>query len=215
MEWKQAVEFAHDIQTGLGTVDVPDFLSLRTIGMSTTLALHFRGLGEINYEVLRKVSEHFFGIPSYALPDALELLQEISYVRIVGKRPAYKSVIPDVPHFSDIYDGIGEFASALSFNEHEQATLHILGELQLKPENKDRLLSTSGMDKGLFTRCVAIGESGNYLKNFRARGKDILASPVYFADNLNGLVDLSAKAGSDDIGKVIISKVIIKGVRAL
>ena len=55
----------------------------------------------------------------------------------------------------------------------------------------------------MLSRCVAIGKSGHYIKPFRARGKDILASPFYFADNLDSLVDITAKIGATDIQKVL------------
>jgi hypothetical protein len=48
-----------------------------------------------------------------------------------------------------------------------------------------------------------IGEKGNYFRNYRARGKNIIASPFYFADNLESLVDISAKIGSNDIDAVL------------
>ena len=60
IEGKKLVELSYDIQSGLGNTDVPDFDSMRTMGMSATLAIHLRGLPEIEYDVLRKVSDYFF-----------------------------------------------------------------------------------------------------------------------------------------------------------
>ena len=65
MEGKQLIELAYDVQSGLGSIDVPDFDQMRTMGMAATLAIHIRGLGELDYEVLRKVSDHYFNIPSF------------------------------------------------------------------------------------------------------------------------------------------------------
>ncbi|MDQ7735110.1 hypothetical protein QT231_20620 [Halomonas sp. SpR1] len=78
-----------------------------------------------------------------------------------------------------------------------------MAELQNKPENRDRLVSSTGIDIPMFNRCMDIGTHGNYLKEFRARGRNIIASPFYFSDNLEGLVDLSAKSGSYDIQVVL------------
>jgi hypothetical protein len=200
---RQLVELSYDIQSGLGNVDVPDFDSMRTMGMSATLAMHLRGLPEIEYEVLRKVSDFFFSIPSYALKESLNILAEIEYVQLVTKGAKIVSVIPDVPRFQDLYDGVGNYFTFAELNEHEQGTLLILAELQNKPENRDRLVSSTGIDIPMFNRCMDIGTHGNYLKEFRARGRNIIASPFYFSDNLEGLVDLSAKSGSYDIQTVL------------
>ena len=200
---RKLVELSYDIQSGLGNLDVPDFDSMRTMGMAATLAMHLRGLPEIEYEVLRKVSDYFFSIPSFALKDALNILADIEYVQLVTKNTKIISVIPDVPRFQDLYEGVGNYFNFSELNEHEQGTLLILSELQTKPENKDKLISSTGIDLPMFNRCMEIGTHGNYLKEFRARGRNIVASPFYFSDNLEGLVDLSVKSGSTDI-KVVL-----------
>lgn len=171
--------------------------------MAATLAMHLRGLPEIDYEVLRKVSDFFFSIPSYALKESLSILAEIEYVSLVTKGPKIISVIPDVPRFQDLYEGVGNYFTFSELNEHEKGTLLILSELRTKPENRDRLVSSTGIDIPMFNRCMDIGTHGNYLKEFRARGRNIIASPFYFSDNLEGLVDLSAKSGSSDI-KIVL-----------
>jgi hypothetical protein len=200
---KKLVELSYDIQSGLGNIDVPDFDGMRTMGMAATLAMQLRGLAEIEYEVLRKVSDYYFSIPSYALKESLTILAEIEYVQLVTKGLKILSVIPDVPRFQDLYEGVGNYFTFSELNEHEQGTLLILSELQNKPENKDRLLSSIGIDLPMFDRCMEIGTHGNYLKEFRARGRNIVASPFYFADNLDALVDLSIKSGSSDIQVVL------------
>ena len=203
MKGKQLIELAYDVQSGLGNIDVPDFDQLRTMGMSATLAIHIRGLGEIDYEVLRKVSDHHFDIPSYALKDVINVLAEIEYIEIVKNGSKISSIIPDVPTFGDVYDGVGSYFSFSDLNEHEQGTMLIMSELQNKPENKDKIIQTTGINRELLNRCVTVGTAGRYMKPFRARGKDILASPFYFADNLESLVDMTAKIGATDIQKVI------------
>lgn len=135
------------------------------------IAIHLRGLGEIEYEILRKVSDYYFSIPSYALKEALTILAEIEYVQLVTKGTKILSAIPDVPRFQDLYEGVGNYFTFSDLNEHEQGTLLILSELQNKPENKDRLLSFTGIDMPVFTRCMEIGTHGNYLKEFRAGGE--------------------------------------------
>lgn len=203
MESRLLTELAHDIQTGLGSIDVPDFEQLRTVGMASTLAMHIRGLGEIQYEVLRKVSDHYFNIPSYALKEVLHLLAEIEYVRLSTTGARIDSVIPDVPRFQDVQAGIGQSITFSELNEHEQGTLLILSEIKRKPENRDRLINSTGIGNAMLDRCIKIGSAGQYVKSFRARGRTMIASPFYFADNLEELVDVSAKVGAKDIESVL------------
>lgn len=171
--------------------------------MAGTLAIHIRGLGEIDYEVLRKVSDFYFDIPSYALKDVIGVLEEIRFVDIVSTGNKIEHIIPKVPHFKDVYTELGEHPDLDNLNEHEEATIHILEALQGQPENRDRLFSKSGIDKAVFDRCVTIAGTGGLVREHRVRGRDILVSPVYFADNLDGLADLAVASGAGEVGKVL------------
>lgn len=203
MDKKQIAELAFDIQSGLGRTDAPEFDRLRTAGMAASLAIHIRGLGEIPYEVLRKVSDFYFDIPSYALKDVLGVLADIEFVDLITSSGRIEQVVPMVPHFKDVYSILGEHPDLGGLNEHEQAALHILGILQNMPENRDRLLAQSGIEKTVFDRCISIGNVGGLIREHRVRGRNILVSPVYFADNLEGLADLAVGAGSGEIRNVL------------
>jgi hypothetical protein len=52
-------------------------------------------------------------------------------------------------------------------------------------------------------RTVTIGERGNFLRKYRARGTDIILSPIYFADGLDALADLAAAKGLVDFENVM------------
>lgn len=203
MNKKQVAEIAFDIQNSLGRIDAPEFNNLRIAGMASSLAVHIRGLGEIDYEVLRKVSDFYFDIPSYALKEVIDLLLDVGFVDVVKSGSRIEKILPNVPHFGDVYEQLGEHPSLDDLNEHEQAALHILAQLQQQPQNKDFLLQKSGMDRIVFDRCIVIGEHGGLVRAHRARGKNILTSPVYFGDNLDGLADLAAAAGSSDVSKAL------------
>ncbi|SFF68070.1 hypothetical protein SAMN05518865_103124 [Duganella sp. CF458] len=199
MDKKLIAEHAYDIQIGLGRSDAPEFDGIRTIGMAASLAVHLRGLGEIPFEVLRKVSDHFFNIPSYALRSVLDVLAELEFVDLITIGARVEKIIPTVPQFKDVYSILGTHPHLDALNEHEQAALHILGALQLHPENRDRLLQSSQMEKQVFDRCIVIGNEGGLVREHRVRGRNILVSPVYFADNAEGLADLAVQAGSAEI----------------
>lgn len=193
-------EFAYDLHSGLSAHQVPEFDDLHRIGMAATLAIHIKGLGEIDYEVLRKVSDHYMSIPSIALEAVLRILAEVGFVRLVEKGRKIERVIPNIPVFDDVYNGIGNFAaSEYELNGHEQATLEILAALQDAPRNRDALLNSSGIEKPLFDRCIKIGSASGILSEHQARGRPMLISPFYFADNLEGLADAAAAVGASAI----------------
>jgi hypothetical protein len=139
-------------------------------------------------------------IPSIALAEVLRILEEIGFVKLVEKGRKIERIIPDIPVFDDVYNGLGEYANAeCTLNSHEQATLQILTELQKAPQNKDKLFNSLGIEKPLFDRCINIGNSSGMLSEHRARGRPIIISPFYFADNLDGLADAAAAAGASAI----------------
>jgi hypothetical protein len=194
---KEIAEFSFDLHAGLSSLSVSEFDQLPIIGMCATLAVHIKGLGEIDYEVLRKVSDHFMSIPSYALKQVIEVLGEIEFITIISSGRTIEKIIPNIPIFDSVYEGLGEFASSkISFNEYESATIEILSALYNSPINRDSLLSKSGINKIVFDRCLILGETSGLVTEQLARGKNILISPYYFADNLAGLADTVASSGT-------------------
>lgn len=196
-------EIAFDVQTGLGPYDVVEFDWLRSVGMSTVLAVHLRGLGELEYELLRKVSHFYFDIPSIALKETLKILEEVGFIELITQRKSIKKVIPRVPQFSNIYADMTQFAEQETFNEFEQTTLAILCQLQNKPENKDKLLNQIGATSGVFDRCVQIAELGGLVSTHRSHGRSILVSPVYFGEGAERLSEIAASIGASEIEAVI------------
>ena len=197
---RKIAEFAYDLHAGLATQQVPEFDDLHTIGMAATLATHVKGLGQIEYDVLRKVSDHFMSIPSYALEKVLQTLSDIGFVRLVTTGRKINQIIPNIPTFDDVYETIGSFAkSECNLNSHEEATLLILGQLYDAPRNRDALFSTLGIEKPLFDRSLLLGEKSGIVSQHLARGRPILISPFYFTDNLDGLADAAAACGASAI----------------
>jgi len=94
---KRLAEFAFDIQTGLGSFEVSEFDDLRTIGMAASLAVHLRGLPEIEYSVLSQVSDARFDIPAPMLKPVLRLLSEVGMVRLYENGKAITKIDPLVP----------------------------------------------------------------------------------------------------------------------
>jgi hypothetical protein len=136
----KVAEYAHDLQSGLAQTRVPQFDRLPIVGMASIVALHVRGLGEISYDILRQVSDYYFDVPSSALPEVLRVLEEIGYVQLISKSAtSIKSVIPQVPHFRSVHEGLGEYVSTVNLTEHEQLSMSILNELTSKAEKRDSI----------------------------------------------------------------------------
>lgn len=204
---RQIAEFAYDLHAGLAAAQVPEFDDLNLVGMAATLAIHIKGLGEIEYEVLRKVSDHLMSIPSFALEKVLLLLAEIEFVDLVTVKRRIEKVVPRIPRFDDVYERIGEYAdSECVLNAHEQATLQILGSLYESPRSRDSLKNKLGIDSDVFDRVLLVGNASGITTEQKARGKQIVISPFYFTDNLDGLADAAAMAGANSL-KGVLDKV--------
>lgn len=194
---RETAEFAFDLHAGLSSLKVTEFDQLQVVGMAATLAIHIKGLGEIEYEVLRKVSDHFLSIPSYALRAVLDVLAEIEFVRLFTSGKTIEKIAPNIPLFENVYEGLGDYVEQeVKLNEHEQTTVAILSSLYDAPRNKDSLRAKLGAEKSIFDRCIVLGSESGIVAEHVARGKRILISPFYFADNLNGLADVVAAAGT-------------------
>ena len=197
---KAIAEFAYDLHAGLATHRVSEFDDLKLVGMVATLSIHIRGLGEIDYEVMRKVSDHLMAIPSVALERVLSVLENIGFVKLVRSGRKIAKVIPNIPIFDDVYERIGNYVnSECELNSHEQATLLILDALRAAPANRDALYNNLAIEKPLFDRCITLGNQSGIVSEHRARGRPILISPFYFTDNLDGLADIAASMGSNAI----------------
>lgn len=203
MEKTKIAEFSYDLHSALGEYETPELDYLKTLGMAATLAVHIRGLGEIQYEVLKLASYHYFKIPSFALDKVIDMLSELEFVSVLGSKKKIKSIIPSIPHFTSIYSIIGEYAEDDDLNESELAMLAILNQVYNKPENKQKLINEISADTTIVETCLKYSEAGGLLRTHKARGKEIILSPYYFADNLDGLADLTAKSGSSNISKVL------------
>ncbi|QIR84491.1 hypothetical protein [Paracoccus sp. AK26] len=201
---KETAEYAYDLHSGLGGFNITEYDNLPLLGMAATLAVHIKGLGAIEYEVLRKVSDHFMSVSSRALPQVLQILEEIEFIRLVSSGRTIEKVIPNIPIFDDVYEGLGEFSKTeLRMNEHEQATLRILQALRQSPQNKHSFEAKSGIDPNVLRRCIQFGSQAGMLSEQKARGKSILLSPFYYSDNLDGLADTVAAVGAPALTSVL------------
>jgi len=203
---------AHEIQTGLGATEVPEFDTLRAVGMAVRLALHIQGIPALKYETLRLVANHYLNIPSVALRRIVELLAEVEFVKLQTTGKTINVVVPNVPYYDEVYSELGDFGRTEGFNEAEQLSIDILCRLAKSPENIDSLRSHLGADETLIKRAFTVGQAGAYLRVHRARGRNIALSPAFFSENSDVFADMVAGAGSSDVRTVLDALRQVQGV---
>lgn len=193
----------YDITTALAGKDVPDFEFLPRVGMMVSLALHLRGLPLVEYDKLKLVSSHYFRIPPILLKEILESLEAIGFVQLFTQKTTIKKVLPQIPFFEDIYTTVGEYATTeFSFNEPEQLALKIISKLTDSPTEISNIYNL-GAEKKIVDRNLQLGSEGGYILSKRARGKEILISPLFFSENADIFADLVAKSGANGIKRIL------------
>jgi hypothetical protein len=193
----------HEIQTGLGLTEVPEFENLRLVGMAVRMALHIQGLPTVNYDTLRLVANHYLAIPSVSVGTVVKILADVEFVKLQTEGKTIKAVIPNVPYYETLYSALGTFAIDEGFNEPEQLSIEILCRLCKSPEKVDALKTTIGAESRLLDRAISIGRDGAYLRVHRSRGRDIALSPSYFSENSEVYADLVAGNGSKQVKKLL------------
>jgi hypothetical protein len=192
----------HDITVSLGNKQVTDLDKVVLVGMAVRLALHLRGVPAVPYDLVKLVALHLLHIPPLALPAILDVLAEVDFVKISKRGSSILSVIPTVPFYEDMFDGIGQYAENQTLSEPERLTLEILDRLAKSPTSIQTIYNL-GADRRLVNRMVDVGAQGGYVIQKRARGRDMLISPVYFSENPDAFADLAAGAGSTRVGRVV------------
>jgi hypothetical protein len=193
----------HEIQTGLGTTEVPEFGNLLLVGMSVRLALHVRGLASIPYDVIKLVGYHYLGISTHAIREVLGLLGEVEFVKLGTEGKTIKTVVPNVPYYEDLYEALGNYADVVGLNDAEQLSVEIVQRLSRSPAKLDALRNALGVDKADFKRAIQVGEAGSYLRTVRARGRNIILTPTYFSENPDVYADAVAAGGAQQIQKLL------------
>lgn len=203
---------AHEIQTGLGAIEVPEFDTLRAVGMAVRLALHIQGLPALKYETLRLVANHYLNIPSVALRRIVEVLAEVEFVKLQTTGKTINVVVPNVPYYDEVYSTLGDFGKTEGFNEAERLSVEILCRLAKSPENVESLRNQLGIEKTSLERAFTIGKEGAYLRIHRARGRSIAISPAFFSENADVFADMVAGAGTNDVRNVLSALHQVQGI---
>jgi uncharacterized protein YuzE len=192
----------HDVTVSLRDRQVGDFDQLVVLGMAVRLALHLRGVPAVRYDLLRQVALHLLHIPPTTLPAVVETLAEVEFIRIDREGKTIRSIVPTVPYYDDLFEGIGEVSQSRQLSEPEALTLAMVDRLSKAPAPRETLLNAGG-DTKLVKRMIDVGSDGGYLITKRARGRDMVVSPIYFHEHADAFVDLAAAAGSANVAQVV------------
>ncbi|MDA8484776.1 hypothetical protein NNO07_17040 [Pseudomonas resinovorans] len=200
MDRKIAVARCHEIQLAMKDKEAARLERIPEIGMAVQLALHIRGLPLLDYQLVKLVATTLIGIPRLAVDRITLLLAEIEFVRLIKEGKTIKSVLPTVPYFEDLYDGLGEyFETESGVDEFETLTLEIVDRLAGAPHNADSLAAALGVERKAFDSSIEIGTKSSFLIKRRHRTRDILVNPTYFTENAEIFADHVAKVGAKTV----------------
>jgi len=207
MDRKIAVARCHEIQLAVRGKEVSRFESISEVGMAVQLALHLRGLPQVEYERVKLLASALLGIPRLAVDRIVGLLEQIEFVKVVREGKTARSLVPLVPYFDQLYDGVGEYLETeAQLDEFEALTLEIVDRLAGAPHNADALaaqIGAVGSDRKTFDDTIEIGQRGHFLVSHRSRSRTILLNPTYFSENAELFADHVAKCGATGVGRLL------------
>ncbi|MFZ5451411.1 MAG: hypothetical protein ACOZF2_06025 [Thermodesulfobacteriota bacterium] len=194
---------SHDVLVTSGIARAAEFDSLINLGAAVRLAINLRGMPPVRYDLLRDVAVHRLGLQPSEVRPAIDLLAEAEMVDIDAEGKTYKTVLPNIPFFSDLYSQLGEVGTeGQPLNEHEQLTIELMERLARRPQGRNDLAAL-GADRRALRRVLEIGESAGFVMPRRVRGQDIFISPSYFAEDPQALADLTVTAGGTRLERVL------------
>lgn len=192
---------SQDIQTGLQSYEISQFEKLILGGMASRLALHLRGRGPVAYENLKEIAFILFGVPKLSFDSVMNLLQEVKFVRVIGKK---EQVIPDIPYFDDMYSYVGEYIVQEGLNQFEEHSIELLNIASSGPISREFLLKELDVKQTQLDKLVNAGEHGTYIQSFETEESgQLYISPLYFSENPTELAKLVGKNGTDTARRVI------------
>ena len=199
-----------DIQTSLQDISLGALSSetknIRLLGMAERLAIHIRGVDVIeDYKKLEYVAGQF-GIDSLILPNVLETLEEIGWVRVQKRSGRIIKVEESVPYFKDIYSEIGEYYNNTPHSEIEDAIIETTDKLALSPINEETIRKDLG--KELYKIVLDIGKSGKFIEEYESLDtkEKILYSPIYWVENpkiIEEIYRLLKQFGAENVVRVL------------
>jgi hypothetical protein len=192
----------HDIAVSLNGQQVGDFDQLLIYGMAVRLALHLRGCPPVPYDLLKMVALHRLHIPPTSLRTVVEVLAEAEFVKVDQQGKTIRAIVPTVPFYEDLFGDLGALAADEKMSEPEMLTLSMLDRLAKSPVVRETIYN-SGADRKLIDRMLDVAKGGGFLLQRRARGRDMLVSPLYFPENPDAIANVTAAFGATPTSRVL------------
>lgn len=205
---------AQDVQTSTQDVSLgalgADIKNIRLLGMTERLAAHIRGANVIDdYQRLQYMATEL-GIDPLALPTVLELLEDMTWVRVEKSGLSIKRVDETVPIFSDIYKECGKyFRENGILTEVELTTLTTCDALAVVPATEESMIKRYGFDREAFRTAVDVGRSGKLIADYKSQtGESVMYSPLYWVENpgsVESIFILLRKYGAEEVEEALRS----------
>jgi hypothetical protein len=152
---------------------------------------------------MKQIGLYLLHIPPTSLGAVIEILAEVEFVRVDRQGVTIRAIVPTVPYYEDFFETMGDVARDRQLSEPERLTIDLVNRLAKSPATKETLYNQIGADRKLVERMIDVGTRGGYLTARRARGRDIVLSPMYFPENAEMFADLVASSGSGRVGRVV------------
>jgi len=199
---------AQDIQTGLqdvqvGPLDV-ETKNIRLVGMAERLAIHIRGADVISDCKKLEYIASQLGIEPLALPQVLNVLEELDLVTVHKKEKKIVQVDERVPYFSDIYSLAGDYFKNSKPSEIEEATIEICDLLSTTPITEQTVKQKIGLRDKELKMVLDIGKSGKIINEYTSKKtkETIFYSPLYWIENsdtIENMYKLLKEFGADEV----------------
>jgi hypothetical protein len=169
------------------------------LGKAANLGLHLRELNVVNYKPLVGMAAEL-GVRTTELRTVLRELEEIGWVRLVGKGTKIDRIEILVPGLRPGFEVIGERWRSLGPSEIEQASVTVLSDAIIRPFARDDLLKRHGLSKETANIVLEIGDDGTFLMTERLNsGEQIVYSPLYGDNNPIKAFEVVRKYGDQKV----------------
>ncbi|HEU5064018.1 MAG TPA: hypothetical protein VFT79_12840 [Solirubrobacterales bacterium] len=199
---------AQDVYSGLQTVDQTSGLiaaeldTTRLTGMAATVAANIKGIDLIkDPKVLKVIAAQQWGIDSFALPQVLQVLQEVDYVTLHEDRHKNVTRIEEhIPLLHDnLYERLGSHWQSNQPSELDRAAVDSLELLAEAPRRLSDLAAHIG-DQTTVERMLQIGDEAQFAKRLElSDGEPLIWSPYCAYEQPEALVRLFESFDEEEV----------------
>lgn len=177
------------------------FSNTLLVGKAATLAMHLKGLFYVDDYTGLKYAAAELGIGALELQAVLRSLEEVDFVRVVGRGAKVERVDIRVPEFRDGYHDLGELWKTLEPTEAEAAGVQTLDRLLALPIEEGNLLGL-GLSPAELASMQDVMKSGQLMRDHIVSGTKLFYSPLAIDANPMPYLKWSQQY-SDEVGNLL------------